>query len=142
MRSEQHPRVLDQRGVAAVEFVLVAGLLVSMLFMIIDLGLLMTANQVLTQAAREGARRAAIEGGASAGAFERIEDQVAAGRLDRDRLQINIKPNQATYGTTINVRVDYDYRFHTPLLRGLGGDPLPLKVEMSARSERLDPRDP
>ncbi|HLS88464.1 MAG TPA: TadE family protein [Sphingobacteriaceae bacterium] len=127
---------------AAVEFVVVAGLLAAMLFLIIDMGLMMSANLVLTQAAREGARRAAIEGGATPGAFQRIESQAAAGRLDLDRLQMDIKPKQASYGTIINVRVDYDYRFHSPFLRRLAGDPFPLRVEMSARSERLDPREP
>lgn len=135
-------RFRDERGVAAVEFVAVAGLLAAMLFLIIDMGLMMSANLILTQAAREGSRRAAIEGGATPGAFERIENQVVAGRLDPERLQVDIRPKQATYGTIINVRVDYEYRFHTPFLRRLAGDPFPLRVEMSARSERLDPRDP
>src|SRR5690606_22833373 len=142
MPAKRRFRLFDERGVAAVEFVVVAGLLAAMLFLIIDMGLMMSANLVLTQAAREGARRAAIGGGATPGAFQRIESQAAAGRLDLDRLQMDIQPKQASYGTIINVRVDYDYRFHSPFLRRLAGDPFPLRVEMSARSERLDPREP
>lgn len=142
METEVSAKLREERGAAAVEFILVGGLLLAMLFMIIDIGLMLTTNLVLTQAAREGSRRAAIEGGATHGAFERIENQVEAARLSLEQLKVDIKPRRASYGTIINVQVDYRHRFRTPIMRKLAGDPFPLRVEMSARSEYLDARRP
>ena len=64
MRNAKHGRRRD-RGAAAVEMALVLPLLISMLFGVIDFGRLFNAEIQLSQAAREGARVAAL--GATAG---------------------------------------------------------------------------
>ena len=46
----------NQKGAAAVEFAIVLPLLVSLVFGIIDFGLLLNNKQVITNASREGAR--------------------------------------------------------------------------------------
>lgn len=50
----------DDRGAAAVEFALVLPLLLVLLFGVIDFGRLLNAQIMLTEAAREGARAAAM----------------------------------------------------------------------------------
>ena len=52
----------DQRGAAAVEFALIAGLLLTILFGVIEFGRIYSELEVLTSAAREGARAAAVRG--------------------------------------------------------------------------------
>jgi len=48
------------RGTAAVEFALIMPLLVLLIFAIVDLGRMLNAQIVLTEAAREGARATAL----------------------------------------------------------------------------------
>lgn len=130
----------DERGVAAVEFALVVGLLALLMFVIIDMGHLMNTNMILTQAAREGARRAAIDGGDTPSARQAILDQIELGRLDPDRLDITFSSRQARYGFPIQLDLVYEHRFFTPVLRGIGGDPYSVGATVKTRSEYLQPR--
>ena len=52
--------IADERGAAAVEFALIAPLLVLILFAITEFGLALNKMEVYTSAAREGARYAAV----------------------------------------------------------------------------------
>ncbi|MDQ4054683.1 MAG: pilus assembly protein [Actinomycetota bacterium] len=54
------PRRLADRGAAAVEFALVAPLLIFLLFAIIGYGYMLSFRQAISQAAAEGARAAAV----------------------------------------------------------------------------------
>ena len=53
-------RIKDQKGVAAVEFGIVAPLLFLILFGIIEFGILLFDKAVITNASREGARRGVV----------------------------------------------------------------------------------
>ncbi|MGH2756914.1 MAG: TadE/TadG family type IV pilus assembly protein, partial [Actinomycetota bacterium] len=55
-------RISNQRGAAAVEFALVAALLLTIVFGIFEFGRIYSELEVLTAAAREGARAAAVRG--------------------------------------------------------------------------------
>jgi len=120
-----------------VEFVLVAGLLFLIFFSIVDFGLALNARLVVTTAAREGARRAAIEGGATEGAYGKIKEQLALGRIDPSQASITITPRTATYGTTITVTVSYPYKVISPVVQAITGPELLLKAEILARSEKI-----
>jgi hypothetical protein len=91
----------------------------------------------MTHAAREGLRRAAIEGGATAVVYEQLNNQLRLGALDVDRAQIVVKPKHASYGTQITVSISYDFRPVTPMMRALFGEDIPLRTELVGRSERL-----
>lgn len=54
-------RVLSQRGGSMVEFALILPILIILLFGIIEFGILIYNQQVLTNAAREGARRGIVQ---------------------------------------------------------------------------------
>jgi Flp pilus assembly pilin Flp len=56
-------RFADRRGAAAVEFAIVLPLLMVLLLGIFEFGRLWSVNQVVTDAAREGARRAVVKDG-------------------------------------------------------------------------------
>lgn len=60
-------RVIFQKGVAAIEFAILLPVLLAILLGIINYGLLMFNQAVITNAAREGARWAAIHNSATVG---------------------------------------------------------------------------
>lgn len=127
----------DERGTAAVEFSLVGSLLILLLFAILDLGLLVNARLVLTQAARAGIRQAAIDGGASPRSLRVIREQLALAGLDGPATRVLITPRTAAYGTILRVTIAHDYRLKTPLGALAGKRGLRLGVTLFARSERL-----
>jgi Flp pilus assembly protein TadG len=53
-------RGVDERGAVAVEFALISTILFVILFAIIEFGIALNQYQIFTQAAREGARKAAV----------------------------------------------------------------------------------
>ncbi len=119
------------------EFVLVAGLLLLLCFGMIELGLLVNAKLVLAAAAREGARRAAVEGGATAGVYHKITEQLELGNIHADEVDIRISPARAAYGSAITVTLSYDYPVFMPLLRSVFGATVHLQSEVTTRSERV-----
>ena len=60
MRAPDHPRHRD-RGAVAVEFAIVASLLVFLFFSVLEMGMLLRTRSVITDASREGARVAAAQ---------------------------------------------------------------------------------
>lgn len=127
----------DRKGAAAVEFVLVAGVLIFLVFVLLELGMLLSTRIVLIQAARAGIRQAVIDGGASVKAVEVIQKQLRDGGLDPAGFDITITPRNASYGTIIRVTLAHDYPFKTPLIRVLGHNSLRFSVSLLARSENL-----
>ncbi|MCL4368042.1 MAG: pilus assembly protein [Actinobacteria bacterium] len=127
----------DERGTAALEFSLVSLLVFLLLFGIIDFGLAMNAQLVLVSAAREGARRAAVDGGASQQAYGRIHDYLSLGPIDPDRAAVTITPREAGYGGSIRVEIAYRYRLLTPLVRSAVGEGINLHAVAYSRSEKL-----
>lgn len=127
----------DESGVAMLEFVLVAGMTILLLFAIVDFGFAMNAQLVIASAAREGARRAAVDGGASEQAERRIREHLALGRINPDQAEITINPKNAGYGGTVTVSVSYKYPLITPMVRSLAGDYLRLKAGAFSRSEKV-----
>lgn len=123
------------------EFVLTFGLVATLLLMALDLGRWLNADLVLTMAAREGARRAAVAGGDYPEVRERIAEIAAAGRLADQRLQILIQPRRARYGTTITVDLQYPFRPRSPMLLAVVGSEVMLHARAVTRSERLAPSD-
>lgn len=127
----------DQGGAAAVEFVLIFPLLLLILWSIVDFGLLLNARLVVTTAAREGARRAAVEGGASPAVLNRIKELLQAGGLEPDRAEVEIGPERAAYGSNITLRVTYPYPLKTALGQVLGYRAVKLTAQVTTRSEKL-----
>lgn len=134
-------RLRDERGAVAVEFVLTFGLVVTLLLMMIDLGRWLNADLVLTMAAREGARRAAVAGGDFPEVRDRIDELTSAARLAGERLEVTIQPMRARYGTTITVELSYAFRPLSPMLLALAGPEVSLHAVAITRSERLAPGD-
>ena len=105
------------QGAAAVEFVLVLPVLLIVLFGIIDFGRMMHAKLQLAEAAREGARAAALvsEGDARDTMRDIVGDDMAAA-WDNPVVVTCAGP-----GTDARVELTYHFSFVTPLF-GFGGD--------------------
>ncbi|HEX6990224.1 MAG TPA: TadE/TadG family type IV pilus assembly protein [Bacillota bacterium] len=137
----RRPWLQDQRGAVAVEFALTFGLVVTLLLVTLDLGRWLNAELVLTMAAREGARRAAVMGGDYPEVRDRIAELAAAARLADERLEVRIEPMRARYGTTITVELEFPFRPLSPMLLALVGPEVTLRAAAITRSERLAPGD-
>lgn len=131
--------IAGQRGAAAVEFSLVGGLVILLLFSLLDLGLLLHTKMILTQAARAGVRQAIIDGGASERAYRALADQLSLAGLAGSDTEVSITPRTASYGTMIRVSVARDCALRSPLALAVGRRQVRLAVTLIGRSERLAP---
>jgi Flp pilus assembly protein TadG len=122
------------RGTAAVEFALVLPLLLLIVFGMIDLGRALNAQITLTEAAREGARLAAL--GYPAGVVD-AHAQAAAPQLSGVTVTV-VASCAPGAGPTANaqVSVSYSFSFITPVgaIAGLfGGSGLGGPLTLSAQ---------
>jgi len=134
VRPERKP---SDDGAVTVEFVLTATLLFVILFSIVEFAFIFNAKLVLLGAAREGARRAAVEGGATEGAYACIQDYLRLGNISPEEVEVSITPRQASYGTPVRVRLVYPYPVVTAVLRPVLGETVTLTAEVLSRGEKV-----
>jgi Flp pilus assembly protein TadG len=110
MRRRPARRAPRDRGAAAVEFALLLPLLTLLVFGIVDFGRALNAQITLTQAAREGARMAALgEPNVVSGT------QAAATGLSPVSVTVTSCPVGAGAGVNAVVQVSYKFSFITPV---------------------------
>lgn len=97
----------------------------------IELGMMYHAQQVLSQAAAEGARFAALYGGDTQEVRERVEAQLAAGGLDIEEVDVTILDEG--WNQRVTVRLEMSFDFIAPLLPQRS---YTLRAEHSARCEK------
>lgn len=122
------------RGAAAVEFALLLPVLLLLVFGIIDFGRALNAQVTLTQAAREGARLAALN---QANVVSRT--QAAATGLSPVTVTVTSScPTGAGQGVDAVVQTSYSFSFVTPVgaVAGLfGGSGFGSPITLSAQGE-------
>ena len=136
--TRQKRRGRHQRGQSLVEFALVIPLFLVLVFGIIDFGLGLKSWITITNAAREGARYAAVTCGETTGdaaVIAKTEDAAAdlAGDVD---VTVTNCPGEST--ESVIVEVEYEYTLITPLgglLSFLGGAGLPSTIALSSSSD-------
>ena len=101
------------RGATAVEFALLLPLLLMMVFGLIDFGRALNAQLTLTQAAREGARLAAL--GAPVPAVTARTQTAAAGLGGSVTVTVTSCPAGATQASDAVVHASYSFQFITPV---------------------------
>ncbi len=136
---KERPEV-PESGAVTVEFVMTATLLFIILFGIVEFAFIFNAKLMMTGAAREGARRAAVEGGATPAAYACIQDYLALGNIRPENVEMLITPTQASYGTTITVCLVYHYPVMTAVLRPIIGETITLTAEVLTRGEKVRAR--
>ncbi len=86
-------------GAAALEMAMVLPLLFLLVFGIIEMGRAIMVNQVITNAAREGARRAVIPGATDAHVEGRIDTYLNAAGISGFTRTISVNGSQASLST-------------------------------------------
>jgi Flp pilus assembly protein TadG len=137
VRGKVKNRLKNQNGASAVEFAIILPILVTLVFGIIEVGLLLYNQQVLTNASREGAR-AAIRGTCDPGSpnyrlndseIEDIVENYCVGRLitlggisSPPTATVAPSPIACVLGVGDNVTVtaQYTYTFLASSILGLG----------------------
>lgn len=112
-------------GAVAVEFALILPIFLLLVFALIDFGRMMNIQITLTEAAREGARTAAVShdrDAAEARALQ-IANQGLGASLDGDDVDVTPCPEQYDPDAVADTTITYTFSYVTPLgvLIGSGG---------------------
>jgi hypothetical protein len=124
-------RSSSHRGSAAVEFALVLPILFVVLLGLIQVGLLARDELLVQQAARIGARQAAIS---SDGTSVRAVAVGGSGGLDGDRMTVAIAGG-AAQGDPVSVSVTYDALIAVPFVDWLFPPSVSLSASATERRE-------
>jgi Flp pilus assembly protein TadG len=137
-------RAERERGSVLVEFALVVPILLVIFAGIVDFSLMMQRREVVTNAAREGARIAALPGyGAAdvrARVFAYLNDGIAAGSSGNARVPdptlVTITPGVGPPIQAIQVNVEFDssYSILGPMMALIGGGSNFGTITLRARS--------
>lgn len=124
--------VTGTRGSAAVEFALVLPLLLVVGLALLQVGLLAKDQLVVQEAARAGARQAAVSSDDGS-----VRDAVAdaGGGLDRSRLTVSVSRDEASDGP-VTVVVAYEAPIAIPMVRWLFHSVVRVSAEATMRQER------
>ena len=101
-----------QSGQALVEFAMILPVMLLLFFALVDFGRGFYTWLLVTNAAREGARVAATQQSVSP-VVTRINDSIAG--LDSASLTITLTNIQGPRGEPVEVDLDYDFTFVTPI---------------------------
>lgn len=126
----------DERGQSLTEFALVLPLLLAVVIGIFEFGRAWNVYQVLTNAAREGARRAVVPTTANEDEVRTVIDSyLGNAALDEALTEVDIDGFRAGTGTPVTVQVSYQYEFEFlgPIVGflGDGGGSLPGSITLS-----------
>jgi Flp pilus assembly protein TadG len=121
----------DTRGSAAVEFALVLPILFVVLLGLVQVGVLAKDELLVQQAARIGARQAAIS---PDGNTVRAAAVAASGGLDESRLTVDVSGGSAQ-GEPVSVAVTYDAPIAVPFLEWLFPPSVSLDAGATDRRE-------
>jgi Flp pilus assembly protein TadG len=137
-----------ERGQALVEFTMVLPILLILLFALVDFGRAFYTWLLVTNAAREGARIAAVQADMNA-----VQDRIYSSfcesypsdcSLDPDKLTWTNQATaniQGTRGDPVAIDLEYDFEFATPMgaiLQLIGGDDLGSPTITAHSSMRLE----
>src|SRR4051812_18867531 len=111
MRLPTRTQLRSETGQTAVEFALVAPMLVVLLLAVIQVGIAFNSHVTVTDAARAGARQAIVArfSGASVADIEQAVRN-AAGNLNQNKLKVLVDdPTWTVAGSNVTVTVTYPY---------------------------------
>ena len=122
-----------RKGASAVEFAIVAPIFFMVVLGIIEFGRMAMVQQVITNAAREGARIAVLDGSTKAKVETKVNDYLTAASVSTATVSVNPDP-PSTAGfdqpVTVNVSIPFDDVSWLPTSVFLGGKSLQATVVM------------
>jgi Flp pilus assembly protein TadG len=100
-----------RRGAATVEFAVIAPVFFTLVFGMIEFGRMLMVEQVLTNAAREGARTAVLSGSSNSAVNTKIQTYLTGGSVNANAATISVTPTLASAktGDTVTVQVSIPY---------------------------------
>jgi Flp pilus assembly protein TadG len=125
---------LDERGATAVEFALLLPVLLTILFGIIEFGMIMYGREVVTNASREGARAGIIQRipVVTAGEITTVATNYLTGTgINPAQVTIAVPASGGLTGTPVTVTATYNYPWLIPYIPTVLGLPAPLPIAMS-----------
>jgi Flp pilus assembly protein TadG len=148
-------RLTGERGAELIEFALVFPLLLFIILGIVDFGFLFQRMEVVTNAAREGARIAVLPGYCSADVQARVRDYIEAGGLPTaggkllpatvadTTVTVTAGPPAVTVpAVRVGVTYFHDYMFLGPMMSWFGGtsfSSVPVRAQAVMRDEDPTP---
>jgi len=129
----------NRRAAAAVEFAIVAPVFFLLVFGMIEYGRMVMVYQILTNASREGARVAVLDGATTNGVTTQVNNYVTDGGMTGATVTITPDPpSSAQYGdpVTVTVSIPFDQVSWLPSPMYLGGKTLTSTTVM--RRETMD----
>ena len=130
-----------RHGAAAVEFAVVAPVFFVFVFGMIEFGRMVMVQQILTNAAREGARVAILPGATTSQVQTTATNYLTAGAVSGASVTVNPDPpSSASFGSSVTVTVSVPFKSvsWTPAPFFLGGTGLQaqsiMRTEQSAGS--------
>jgi len=128
-----------RRGAAVVEFAVVAPVFFLLVFGMIEFGRMVMVQQVITNASREGARRAVLDGATTAEVTAAVNDYLTTAGISGGDLEIAVTPNppsDAGFGEPVSVAVSVPFHqvswIPTPMF--LGDTPMSASTVMRRES--------
>ena len=120
----------SRRGQAIVELLIAFPVLALLLFGIVEMGAAWRTYHVVTQAAREGSRLAALAGATEEGVQATIENRLTSGGLDAGEAAIDFECDGDCFqvgrpsGLTVETQVSYPFEFVllAPIANYVSGD--------------------
>ena len=126
---------LNERGAAATEFALLLPVFLMILFGIIEFGMIMYGREVVTNAAREGARAGIVQGPPkrTSGDITTIANSYLTG-TGVNQADVTFTPAGVGLASpnTLTVTAVYNYNFLIPYIPNVLGVPNPLVITTQA----------
>jgi Flp pilus assembly protein TadG len=122
-----------RRAAAAVEFAIVAPVFFLLVFGLIEYGRMVMVQQIITNASREGARTAVLDGATTAGVQAAVTNYLTSGSISGATVTVNPNPpTTAQYGdpVTVTVSVPFSQVSWLPSPMYLGGKTLTSSTVM------------
>jgi len=104
------PKAARRHGAAAVEFAFVASLLILLVFGMIEFGRMLMVQEILVNAAREGARKAVLPGATDAQTQTTVDDYLKNSGITTQTRSVSPSTDSASGGTAITVTVSVAYK--------------------------------
>ena len=133
-------RVGSQRGAQLIEFALVLPILLFVLAGILDMGFLFKDYQVVTNAAREGARLAALPGFSASQVTTRVNNYLAAGgvqgaattAVDNVSIVTDTATGRSINAVRVTVEIPHSYLILGPIAQLVCGASAPGALTLRA----------